>query len=236
MPLTTLGSTTDAYLDLIDELPLRRIRTASVHAKAKRIILRLAAKPAGRGAADYIDVLIDLVADYEARSGPTHSTRRGYRRRRSFATGWRNAACPSALLHGRSKCLNRIYLNVERSARLEQSRDSRIGRVLRHSRGAISGLRRSSESSWSSPRPETSSHTGSMRERALTSQVPNRNKTCGPHRANVPSAVCRQLQQPQRRRDARSRIVVGSGSPLGMNLSAPSSCRSVCRRGRRGRR
>lgn len=58
----------DSYMKLIDEFPLRRITSASDHSAAKQMVLRLSARKATRGAADYLDVLVDLIADYERRS------------------------------------------------------------------------------------------------------------------------------------------------------------------------
>ncbi|MGA2232849.1 MAG: hypothetical protein ABSH22_18265 [Tepidisphaeraceae bacterium] len=55
-------------MKLIAELPLRRIKTAAEHAKAKGIILRLSSQDTDRGASDYLDILVDLVADFERRS------------------------------------------------------------------------------------------------------------------------------------------------------------------------
>ena len=52
----------------IAELPLRRLKTAAEQARAKRIILRLSSQETDRGATDYLDVLVDLVADFERRS------------------------------------------------------------------------------------------------------------------------------------------------------------------------
>jgi antitoxin component HigA of HigAB toxin-antitoxin module len=68
MPSTIRHSAADSYMELIAEFPLRRLKTAAEHAKAKRIILRLSARPTDRGASDYLDVLVDLVADFERRS------------------------------------------------------------------------------------------------------------------------------------------------------------------------
>jgi len=54
---------------LIEEFPLRRITTASDHDKAKRTVLRLSSRRMDRGASDYLDVLVDLISDYERRPG-----------------------------------------------------------------------------------------------------------------------------------------------------------------------
>jgi antitoxin component HigA of HigAB toxin-antitoxin module len=55
----------------INEFPLRRIKTVAEHAKAKKIVLRLPSGNTNRGSAEYLDVLVDLIADYEKRSGQT---------------------------------------------------------------------------------------------------------------------------------------------------------------------
>ncbi len=68
MPTTTRNATGDSYMKLIMEFPLRRITSASEHAKAKRMVLRLSALKADRGTSDYFDLLVDLIADYEKRS------------------------------------------------------------------------------------------------------------------------------------------------------------------------
>ena len=57
-----------SYRKLIEEFPLRRLTSASDHATAKQMVLRLSARKATRGAADYLDVLVDLIAAYERRS------------------------------------------------------------------------------------------------------------------------------------------------------------------------
>ena len=58
----------DTYLKLIREFPLRRIKTADAHAKAIELVLRLSAESADRGTAEYLEVLVDLVAGYEKRT------------------------------------------------------------------------------------------------------------------------------------------------------------------------
>ena len=69
MPVTRKATVADRYMELISEFPLRRINTASAHAKAKMLALRLSGAKTDRGSADYLDVLVDLIADYEKRSG-----------------------------------------------------------------------------------------------------------------------------------------------------------------------
>ena len=68
MPTISRHAAADSYMDLIAEFPLRRIKTAAEHKKARQIILRLSRQKADRGASDYLDVLVDLVADFERRS------------------------------------------------------------------------------------------------------------------------------------------------------------------------
>lgn len=68
MPTTTRTTAADSYMKLITELPLRRIKTAVEHAKAKKLILRLSIQDTDRGTAEYVDVLVDLIADYEKRT------------------------------------------------------------------------------------------------------------------------------------------------------------------------
>jgi antitoxin component HigA of HigAB toxin-antitoxin module len=68
MPTTTQATTADSYMNLIAELPLRRIKTAAEHAKAKKLVLRQSTQDADRGMAEYLDVLVDLIADFEKRT------------------------------------------------------------------------------------------------------------------------------------------------------------------------
>jgi hypothetical protein len=68
MSATIHRSSTDSYMKLIAEFPLRRLKTAAEHAKAKRIILRLSPHETDRGTSQYLDVLVDLIADFERRS------------------------------------------------------------------------------------------------------------------------------------------------------------------------
>lgn len=71
MPATIRNNIADSYMGLITEFPLRRIESATEHAKAKRLVLRLSTQQADRGTADYLDVLVDLIADYEKRAEQT---------------------------------------------------------------------------------------------------------------------------------------------------------------------
>ena len=68
MSTTTKKGRRDAYFDLVRAFPLRRITSASDHAKALVIFRQLGDK-ADRGTRDYVDVLVDLIADYEKRAG-----------------------------------------------------------------------------------------------------------------------------------------------------------------------
>jgi len=72
MPVATRHTVNDPYMKLINEFPLRRIKSAASHAKAAKLVLRLSNpppnEPADRGTADYLDILIDLIVDYEKRS------------------------------------------------------------------------------------------------------------------------------------------------------------------------
>lgn len=69
MATTTKDKSLDRYLKLIRAFPLRRIDSPSQHAKAKQIMMRLSSSPQDRGTFEYLDVLIDLIADYEKRRG-----------------------------------------------------------------------------------------------------------------------------------------------------------------------
>jgi antitoxin component HigA of HigAB toxin-antitoxin module len=55
--------------ELAAEFPLRRIGSVADHVKAKALALRLSSRKADRGTAEYLDVLIDLIADFERRAG-----------------------------------------------------------------------------------------------------------------------------------------------------------------------
>lgn len=59
----------DSYLELVRAFPLRRISTVAAHAKAKSVYLRLCRSKLDRGGREYLDVLADLIADFERRAG-----------------------------------------------------------------------------------------------------------------------------------------------------------------------
>ncbi len=58
----------DAYFKLVRNFPLRRIANAAEHARAKDIFLEFSSRKTNPGTRDYLDVLVDLIADYERRS------------------------------------------------------------------------------------------------------------------------------------------------------------------------
>ncbi len=68
MAVATRNPATDRYMELIAEFPLRRINTSGEHAKAMRIVLSLSLEQGDRGAMEYLDVLVSLIADFERRS------------------------------------------------------------------------------------------------------------------------------------------------------------------------
>jgi antitoxin component HigA of HigAB toxin-antitoxin module len=69
MRTATRNVAADSYMELIAEFPLRRIKSIAEHRKATRLVLRLSAQQPDRGVSDYLDVLVDLIADFERRSG-----------------------------------------------------------------------------------------------------------------------------------------------------------------------
>jgi antitoxin component HigA of HigAB toxin-antitoxin module len=74
MRVTASKTAVDSYMKLIREFPLRRIRTARDHRKATRLVLRLSSHRGDRGTADYLDVLIELIAEYERSAGEVFDT------------------------------------------------------------------------------------------------------------------------------------------------------------------
>lgn len=61
---------TDSYFELVKQFPLRKINGAEEHRLALAVVARFASRPIiDRGVADYLGVLIDLVAEYERRAG-----------------------------------------------------------------------------------------------------------------------------------------------------------------------
>ena len=76
MPATTRRRVADSYMELIREFPLRRLKTAAKHRRATKLVLRLSTAGSDRGVAEYVDVLVDLIADYERRTGQIVDTSR----------------------------------------------------------------------------------------------------------------------------------------------------------------
>jgi hypothetical protein len=54
---------------MIHEFPLRRIKSRAGHARAKWMVFRLNGRKPDRGAEEYLDVLVDLIVDFERRYG-----------------------------------------------------------------------------------------------------------------------------------------------------------------------
>lgn len=75
MRTTTRKASADTYLDRVRSFPLRRLKSAREHVKAKGVYLRLSASKADPGTRDYLDVLGGLIADYEMRSDLTIDSR-----------------------------------------------------------------------------------------------------------------------------------------------------------------
>src|SRR5205807_962367 len=74
MRTTTRKTSNDTYFEHVRAFPLRRIRTASDHQRATRFSLILSRSNADRGTREYLDVLVDLIADYEQRTSQTMDT------------------------------------------------------------------------------------------------------------------------------------------------------------------
>lgn len=73
MSVTTKKRAGDTYLHLVRAFPLRRITTSTEHAKANKVLRSLWGKQ-DRGTRDYVDVLVDLIVDYEKRAGLAFDT------------------------------------------------------------------------------------------------------------------------------------------------------------------
>jgi antitoxin component HigA of HigAB toxin-antitoxin module len=65
---TRKSSAPDNYFQLVRAFPLRRLRNASDHARATRVYLQLSRQKADKGRREYMEVLVDLIAEYEKRS------------------------------------------------------------------------------------------------------------------------------------------------------------------------
>lgn len=68
MRISSKKSTSDSYLEHVRALPLRRLRSAADHSRAKKAYLRLSSERIDSGTRDYLDVLADLIVDYEKRA------------------------------------------------------------------------------------------------------------------------------------------------------------------------
>jgi len=66
--ITRKISRADTYLRLVRAFPFLRIRSALQHAAAMKVYLRVSSGPADLGTRDYLDVLAELIADYERRA------------------------------------------------------------------------------------------------------------------------------------------------------------------------
>jgi antitoxin component HigA of HigAB toxin-antitoxin module len=65
----------DSYFELVKQFPLRRIADAAEHRQALALVARFAGRgDIDHGVVDYLDVLTNLVADYERRAGHTIAT------------------------------------------------------------------------------------------------------------------------------------------------------------------
>jgi antitoxin component HigA of HigAB toxin-antitoxin module len=73
MPVRTAKHVTDVYFDLVRRFPLRRIRNDEENEAALKMYQQLAMRPKDEpidsGTDEYLDVLVDLIADYEKRAG-----------------------------------------------------------------------------------------------------------------------------------------------------------------------
>jgi antitoxin component HigA of HigAB toxin-antitoxin module len=58
----------DRYMELVGTFPLRPIRSTQTHEQAKRMLRSLAGER-GRAVADYKDVLVKLIMEYEQNAG-----------------------------------------------------------------------------------------------------------------------------------------------------------------------
>jgi len=67
MAVLTISKPADSYFELVREFPLRRIKTAGAYHKAMALVLRLSHEKTDQGIREYLDVLVDLVADYETK-------------------------------------------------------------------------------------------------------------------------------------------------------------------------
>jgi antitoxin component HigA of HigAB toxin-antitoxin module len=64
----------DTYFELVRAFPLRRLASAAEHGRAKEVYLRVSTSRPDHGARDYLNVLADLIAEYEKRMDQTVDT------------------------------------------------------------------------------------------------------------------------------------------------------------------
>jgi len=64
----------DSYMELIRRLPLRRIKSPEEHRQAQSLVLTLSRGRLDKGSSDYLDVLVDLISEYEVRSSQVVAT------------------------------------------------------------------------------------------------------------------------------------------------------------------
>lgn len=64
----------DTYFELVRAFPLRRLKSASDHAQAMSMCLRLSRPGLDAGARKYLEVLVDSIAEYEKRAKLTFDT------------------------------------------------------------------------------------------------------------------------------------------------------------------
>jgi antitoxin component HigA of HigAB toxin-antitoxin module len=69
MRTTNTRPVSDTYFDLVREFPLRRLKTGAEHTQAKKLYLRLSTGKGDEGTRQYIQVLVDLMGEYERRLG-----------------------------------------------------------------------------------------------------------------------------------------------------------------------
>lgn len=68
MHRTTTSLKMDTYFELVQRFPLRRLKSASDHARAVKFLAKVSLKHQGtrdRGIMDYLDMLADLIDQYE---------------------------------------------------------------------------------------------------------------------------------------------------------------------------
>jgi antitoxin component HigA of HigAB toxin-antitoxin module len=59
----------DSYLKLVQEFPLRRLKNGAENEEATRMYLRVSSGKQNAGTQEYLEVLADLMGEYEQRAG-----------------------------------------------------------------------------------------------------------------------------------------------------------------------